>query len=66
MKTAGWIILLFGVLAFIGAALKGNSVFGPSFWIGIGGLLLYLKRERDENDKEKSIGKSITSEKTIE
>lgn len=64
MKKAGWIILVIGVLAFIGAALKGDSVFGPLFWIGIGGLLLYLKREREENDKEKAIVESAMPENT--
>ena len=47
MKTAGWIFIVIGALAFLGAASKGNSVFGPLFWIGIGGVLLYLKRERE-------------------
>ena len=53
MKTAGWIFIVIGALAFLGAASKGNSVFGPLFWIGIGGVLIYLKREREENIKEK-------------
>ena len=48
MKTAGWILIVIGALAFIGAASKGDSVFGPLFWIGIGIVLLYLKREREE------------------
>lgn len=54
MKTAGWIFIVIGALAFLGAASKGNSVFGPLFWIGIGGVLLYLKREREENKEENS------------
>ena len=54
MKTAGWIFIVIGALAFLGAASKGNSVFGPLFWIGIGGVLLYLKREREENKEESS------------
>ncbi len=52
MKTAGWIFIVIGALAFLGAASKGNSVFGPLFWIGLGGVLLYLKRESDENKVE--------------
>ena len=64
MKTVGWILIVIGVLAFLGAALKGNSVFGPLFWIGIGIVLLYLKREREENDKEKTITETTTSKKT--
>lgn len=54
MKTVGWIFIVIGALAFLGAASKGNSVFGPLFWIGIGGVLLYLKREREENKEESS------------
>ena len=54
MKTAGWIFIVIGALAFLGAASKGNSVFGPLFWIGFGGVLLYLKREREENKEESS------------
>ena len=52
MKTAGWIIISIGALAFLGALSKGNSVFGPLFWIGIGGMLIYLKREKEEDNKE--------------
>lgn len=67
MKTAGWIFIVIGVLAFLGAASKGHSVFGPLFWIGIGSVLIYLKREgsnkcgkdhcetyRDETTRENS------------
>ncbi len=64
MKTAGWIFVVIGVLAFLGAASKGDSVFGPLFWIGIGIVLLYLKREREENNKEKIIAETITPKKT--
>ena len=46
MKTAGWIFIVIGVLAFLGAASKDHSVFGPLFWIGIGSVLIYLKREK--------------------
>jgi len=52
MKTAGWIFIVIGVLAFIGAASKGHSVFGPLFWIGIGGVLIYLRREKEDNSKK--------------
>jgi hypothetical protein len=53
-----------GALAFIGAASKGDSVFGPLFWIGIGTVLLYLKREKEENNKEKTIAETATPLKT--
>ena len=56
MKTAGWILIVIGALAFLGAASKGHSVFGPLFWIGVGGVLIYLKREKEEtNEKRKAV-----------
>ena len=64
MKIAGWIFVVIGVLAFLGAASKGDSVFGPLFWIGIGIVLLYLKREREENNIENSIAEAATPKKT--
>lgn len=48
MKTIGWILIVIGALSFIGAASKGHSVFGPLFWLGLGGTLVYLKKEKDE------------------
>ena len=54
MKTAGWIFIVIGVLAFLGAASKGHSVFGPLFWIGIGGVLIYLKREKEETNEKRT------------
>ena len=59
MKTAGWILIVIGVLAFLGAASKGHSVFGPLFWIGIGSVLIYLKREKEVTNAEKTIVKPI-------
>ena len=64
MKKVGWFLIVFGALAFIGAASKGNSVFGPLFWIGTGGLLIYLKKEREEHDKEKSASVSVSQQRT--
>ena len=46
MKTIGWILIVIGALSFIGAASKGHSVFGPLFWLGLGGTLVYLKKMR--------------------
>lgn len=48
MKTTGWILIVIGALSFIGAASKGHSVFGPLFCLGLGGTLVYLKKEKDE------------------
>lgn len=42
MKIFGWICTIIGVLAFMGAAIYGNSVFGPVFWVAVG-LFLLLK-----------------------
>jgi len=64
MKTAGWILIVIGVLALLGATSKGDSVFGPLFWIGTGIVLLYLKKEREKNNKEKTITEATTSKKT--
>ena len=60
MKTAGWIFIVIGVLAFLGAASKGHSVFGPLFWIGIGSVLIYLKREKEDNSKKDTAVKQTT------
>lgn len=55
MKTAGWIILIFGSLSFLGLILKGSNPMGPTFWIGLGVFLLYKadkkKKEKEEKDK---------------
>lgn len=64
MKTTGWILIVIGVLSFIGAASKGHSVFGPLFWIGIGGTLIYLKREKDE-EPQKPLPDSSESHKQV-
>lgn len=53
MRTAGWICLVIGVLSFFGAALKGNSVFGPLFWIGLGVFLLYRVNNREDKRENK-------------
>ena len=65
MKTAGWIFIVIGALAFLGAASKGNSVFGPLFWIGIGGVLIYLKGEKEEAN-EKRTAVEATAPKQLE
>lgn len=53
MKTAGWICLVFGVLGFLGAAVKGHSVFAPLFWIGLGAFLLYRVNNREGEQEMK-------------
>lgn len=54
MRTVGWICLVIGVLSFLGAALSGNSVFGPLFWIALGVFLLYRVNNRDDANEQKS------------
>lgn len=49
MKIAGWIFLVIGVLSFIGAASMGNNVFGPCFWIALGGFLLFRAYNKEVN-----------------
>lgn len=53
MRTAGWICLVIGVLSFFGAALKGNSVFGPLFWISLGAFLLYRVNNKEVEREQK-------------
>lgn len=54
MKIAGWICLVIGVLSFFGAALKGNNVLGPLFWIGLGVFLLYRVNNKEKSKKSPS------------
>ncbi|MFC2455693.1 MAG: hypothetical protein ACFNUM_07500 [Segatella salivae] len=55
MKIAGWIILVFGALSFLGCLIGGNSVFGPLVWIAIGAFCLYRaeQKKKDKDDKDK-------------
>jgi hypothetical protein len=53
MKTWGWICVVFGGLAFLGAVLKGNNPTGPVFWLGLGVFLLYRANQKKQEQKEK-------------
>ena len=53
MKTFGWICVVIGVLAFWGAALKGNNVTGPVFWLGLGIFLVYRAGQRNKNKRRR-------------
>ena len=65
MKTAGWIILVIAVLSFLGAALKGHSVFGPCFWIAVGGYLLYRANNKEEKEEvSKKVDTAISPTET--
>lgn len=52
MKKLGWIFLIFGVLGFLGAASKGHSVFGPTFWIALGSFLIYRANKKEQDSKK--------------
>lgn len=52
MKIAAIIFLTFGFLSLIGAACKGDSVFGPIFCIALGGFFFYKFLEKREEEKE--------------
>ena len=52
MKTAGYIIICLGVLAFVGTLIGGHNPIGPLFWIVLGVfLLLRARRKQEEKDK---------------
>ena len=48
MKTFGWIFIIIGALSFLGAFLKGNSVMGPVFWLGLGIYLVHRSAQKKE------------------
>ena len=54
MKIAGIIVLVLGILSFLGAALAGHSVIGPLFWVAVGIALLYFANQKKEKEKEKN------------
>lgn len=54
MRTFGWICIVLGGLSFLGASIKGHSVIGPIFWLGLG---LYLvnrahQKQQEQEDKD--------------
>lgn len=50
MKGFGWFCVILGSASFLGAAINGNSVFGPAFWLALGSIYLV---HRAKNRKEK-------------
>ena len=50
MKGFGWFCVILGCASFLGAAINGNSVFGPAFWLALGSIYLV---HRAKNRKEK-------------
>ena len=50
MKIAGYIIMIFGLLALLGAMIGGRaSAFGPLFWIALGIMLIYFGKSKEIN-----------------
>ena len=47
MKVIGWIILVFGILSFTGAAIASHSVFGPCFFIALGTFLIHKSNNKE-------------------
>lgn len=52
MKGFGWFCLILGSASFLGAAINGNSVLGPAFWLALG---IYLVHRAKIEKKNKNI-----------
>ena len=53
MKTAGYIIMIFGLLALLGVMIGGRaSAFGPLFWIALGIMLIYFGKSKEKKKEE--------------
>ena len=48
MKGFGWFCVILGSASFLGAAINGNSVFGPAFWLALGIYLVHRAKNRKE------------------
>jgi hypothetical protein len=57
MKIAGWICVVIGGLALIGAIVGGSNPFGPLFWLGLGITLLYFANHKNSNKEQQSNNK---------
>lgn len=55
MKITGWVLLIIGILSFIGAVSKGHGLIGPLFFGALGVYLLSRvdKKKQEEKDKDK-------------
>ena len=51
MKGFGWFCVILGSASFLGAAINGNSVFGPAFWLALGIYLVHRAKKRKEKEK---------------
>lgn len=55
MKIAGWILIVLGLLSFLGTFIGGHNLTGPLFLIGLGAYLISCanKNKREQEDKDK-------------
>lgn len=53
MKVFGWICIVIGGLAFLGAALKEDNIMGPSFWLGLGIYLVHRANQKKQELRDK-------------
>lgn len=53
MKTSGWVCIIIGGLSFVGAAIKGDSVMGPVFLVGLGVFLVHQASQKKQEQKDK-------------
>lgn len=66
MKVGGWICLVIGLLSFLGAATKGDSVFGPCFFIALGAFLLYrVNNRKSKSDDNQGLNLNPESQDTV-
>lgn len=50
MKVFGWICVVIGGIALLGAISSGHSAFGPLFWLGLGITLLYFTNNKEKEN----------------
>lgn len=66
MKTAGWIILAFGILSIFGSIIGGTSAAGPFFWTALGAFLLHRGYQKEKEKKDKDEWSNGLKEEKIE
>lgn len=54
MKLFGWICIVIGAFSFLGAAIKGHNVTGPTFWLGLGIFLVHRAKQKEQEQKDKN------------
>ncbi len=52
MKTTGRILLILGILSFLGGIMKGNAIVGPIFFIMLGFYLIDKSSKKEQEKKE--------------